>query len=614
MIAEEHDHTKSWSPQEAAERRAHAFAEHIMKTTREYARKNDCKFVGAGISSKLLELSPQLPARLWAESDIVPISLHEKRDFDDVDEIADSMARKCILFFGPNQQPRLQMGQSNNVEVDVGGRACFASLEQYTKMVSPRTARAAAKYAHSLSSSQTRLAFFSATPKGGGVARMRHALLRFLRLVNVDCTWWVPTSKPEVVRITKSIQNILQGVATAHELSTKANEQLVDDFGVANAERAWVREGGPLAPRSRGGADVIIVDDPQMSVVISIAKQLDPGRTVIYRSHVQIQADLLKDPDSSIAHAREWFWSHVKQADLFVSHPARSSPQPAMPKEKIAFMPATTDWLDGLNKPISEHDTQYYLEEFNALCRHERVATLAYPRRDYIIQIACCEPFKGMEDALAAYAEFKRRSQFCANKHPDQVPQLVLCGHISTSNPDRTSIFNKVSASLEKDYPELKDSVIIMRLGPSDQLLNVLLAHARVSLQLSTSEGFEVKVSEALQKGVPVVARDTGGVPLQIRHNKNGFLVRGLDWQSEIRAVGEYLDILFNDEERYEEMSTYARTHISDEVGTVGNAICWMYLADQLTHGRVVPEGRRVWDMAREQAGEPVLGDEIKLP
>lgn len=52
-------------------------------------------------------------------------------------------------------------------------------------------------------------------------------------------------------------------------------------------------------------------------------------------------------------------------------------------------------------------------------------------------------------------------------------------------------------------------------------------------------------------------------------------------------------------------MSEYAASHVSDEVGTAGNAINWMFLADQLAEGREVkPEGQWVWDMARSEVGE----------
>jgi hypothetical protein len=45
------------------------------------------------------------------------------------------------------------------------------------------------KYADDLKDRKVKIAFFSATPQGGGVALMRHALLRFLHLLHVDAEW-----------------------------------------------------------------------------------------------------------------------------------------------------------------------------------------------------------------------------------------------------------------------------------------------------------------------------------------------------------------------------------------------------------------------------------------
>ena len=71
------------------------------------------------------------------------------------------------------------------------------------------------------------------------------------------------------------------------------------------------------------------------------------------------------------------------------------------------------------------------------------------------------------------------------------------CGHSAIDDPDGTRIYDEALYQIEKDLPELKDDISIMRLGPIDQELNALLSQARVACQLSTREGFEVKVSEA---------------------------------------------------------------------------------------------------------------------
>lgn len=149
-----------------------------------------------------------------------------------------------------------------------------------------------------------------------------------------------------------------------------------------------------------------------------------------------------------------------------------------------------------------------------------------------------------------------------------------------------------------------------MRIGPNDQALNALLSKAKIVLQLSTREGFEVKVSEALHKGKPVIATLAGGIPLQVQHGKNGFLVDIGDTE----AVANHLFELWTDEELYSRMSSYAANSVSDEVNTVGNMLSWLYLASKLSKGMSIrPNGRWINDMAREEANEPYTPGENRL-
>lgn len=142
-------------------------------------------------------------------------------------------------------------------------------------------------------------------------------------------------------------------------------------------------------------------------------------------------------------------------------------------------------------------------------------------------------------------------------------------------------------------------------------MLNCLLANARIALQLSTREGFEVKVSEALHAGIPVVASRTGGIPLQIEHGKSGYLTTAGDND----AVAKHLFDLYTDEALYRKMSQYAKTHVSDEVGTVGNAAAWLYLAVMYHRGaKLAPNGAWINDLLRAETGEPYDATESKLP
>ncbi len=164
---------------------------------------------------------------------------------------------------------------------------------------------------------------------------------------------------------------------------------------------------------------------------------------------------------------------------------------------------------------------------------------------------------------------------------------------------------------LETRFPDLVCDVSVMRLGPSDQMLNTMLSKCCVALQLSTREGFQIKVSEALHKGKPVITTRAGGIPLQVQHEKNGFLVDVGDSD----AVARHLYDLWTDQALYDSMSKYALHSVSDEVSTVGNALSWFYLASEMSKGeRLNPNGRWINDMARERAGQPYQQEENRLP
>ena len=47
----------------------------------------------------------------------------------------------------------------------------------------------------------------------------------------------------------------------------------------------------------------------------------------------------------------------------------------------------------------SSRDSQYYMGEFRTLCAKEKMNELAWPARDYLVQVARFDPAKGMSEA-----------------------------------------------------------------------------------------------------------------------------------------------------------------------------------------------------------------------
>jgi alpha,alpha-trehalose phosphorylase (configuration-retaining) len=226
----------------------------------------------------------------------------------------------------------------------------------------------------------------------------------------------------------------------------------------------------------------------------------------------------------------------------------------------------------------------------------------------YIVQIARFDPSKGTFDVMDAYEKFHHR--LVCERPGMKPPKLLICGHGSVDDPDGAVIYDQVIDHIEHQIPYIRNLICVVRLRPSDQVLNALLSKATIALQLSTREGFEVKVSEAIHKGVPVIATRAGGIPLQIDHGQSGFLVDVGD----TNAVARHLFDLWTDEALYRRMSEHALGHVYDEVSTVGNALSWLYLASKFSKGEIVkPNGQWINNLAFGESGVPITPDMPRL-
>lgn len=92
--------------------------------------------------------------------------------------------------FGPSLVPLLQVGFRGIVQTDAGFRAHLTTVQNHKDTCGPATWETTLTFAKKLRANKLKMAFFSSTPQGGGVALMRHALVRFARLLGVDLTWY----------------------------------------------------------------------------------------------------------------------------------------------------------------------------------------------------------------------------------------------------------------------------------------------------------------------------------------------------------------------------------------------------------------------------------------
>lgn len=412
-----------------------------------------------------------------------------------------------------------------------------------------------------------KLVFFSSTAQGGGVALMRHALIRLFRLLSVDAHWYVMLPRLEAFEVTKrKFHNILQAVADKQVVLTSKDKQIYQNWSQENATKfASVFQ----------HADVVVIDDPQPLGLIPFIKQANPDVKIIYRSHIHMVTSLTDQAGTPQHHVWRFLWQYIKETNCYVSHPVKAFVPCVVPESKVVFMPATTDPFDGLNKPLTEEEMGHYLNMFNHWLFDERQMPLDL-RRPYLAQIARFDPSKGIPDALESYRKVREMLQNTNQPYP----QLVLAGNLSIDDPDAPVVYHTAMEALQSQrYTSLAPDVKLGRLPHLDELLNTLLRKCTVALQLSVREGFEIKVTEALMKGKPVVVYKTGGIPLQIQDGENGFLIDTGD----TTHIASHLYELLTNPTTYQRMSRAASClYNNKDYLTVSNAICWLFLSHWL--------------------------------
>ncbi|KAI5184895.1 alpha,alpha-trehalose phosphorylase (configuration-retaining) [Nematocida homosporus] len=504
----------------------------------EYSRGNAIKIVGAGISTQTLLLanfSEQFKFMLWTKYDIHPVFF--SGGTRPLDQQSESLARKCASLFGQENLPRLSIVENNRVNIDVGN-IWFCSLNDYIPLLGPKGAEFMSQLISNANAiANERISFFSSTAQGGGVALMRHALLRVFSMLGVNASWYVCVPSPIVFRITKKkIHNILQGVASP-ELTLDSNDKAkVDKWLKNNYESNW--------KQVIKNSTFIVLDDQQVARLVPLIRKDNPTIKIAYRSHIQIRGECIKD-NPQLTNTWNFLWDALKDVDYFIAHPIETSVPLDVPQEKVLFQPAGTDPLDSLNKPLSHATDVYYQNVFNRICIDNGESPVNF-NHPYIVQVARFDPSKGIPDLLDAYYKLYQLYNQQKPKETFNIG-LVICGHGSVDDPEGSQIFKQVSDIIESEqFHVLKLLITKIRLPPSDQLLNVILRNATVCCQLSLCEGYEVKVTEALLKQVPVIAYNVGGLPHQIRNGVNGYIV---DKHNSDQVAQHLYNLLYNKEE-----------------------------------------------------------------
>jgi trehalose synthase len=316
----------------------------------------------------------------------------------------------------------------------------------------------------------------NSTRVGGGVAEILEKLVPLMQDLGIVASWEVIEGNEPFFQCTKGMHNGLQG---DHVQIPEAQIAAYEEVNRVN---------GDLLRNKLEEADFVFIHDPQPAPLLSNC----PGRKGkwVWRCHI----------DAS--HPYRPVWKYLRQyvagydASIF-SLPdfAQSLPHPQY------IIPPSIDPLSDKNIDLPEAEVRAVFEQFRI-----------DPERPLLVQVSRFDRFK---DPLGVIAAYKLVKKFVP------AAQLVLAGGSATDDPEGEQVLNQVRENSAGDH----DIHVLLLPPDAHRTINALQRAADIVVQKSIKEGFGLTVTEALWKGKPVIAGDTGGIRLQVINFNTGFRV-----------------------------------------------------------------------------------------
>ncbi len=387
------------------------------------------------------------------------------------------------------------------------------SLEQYGPIIGAERVEEIQRLATDLRGA--RVLHFSSTAFGGGVAELLNTLVPLMQDVGLQADWQVMHGADEFFAVTKAIHNGLQGMFIAW---------------TPEMRDTWLRYNEMNAGYFDGDYDFVVVHDPQPAGLLPFlqaAGKLTSAKTQwLWRCHIDLTEALpdvwdflrpyLEPYDLAIFTMREY-----AKADL--GHP------------RIRIAPPAIDPLSPKNMEISEDTIADVLRRYGL-----------DPSRPLMLQVSRFDPFKDPLGVIDVYRMVKQQEPRL---------QLLMVAAMASDDPEGWSYFERTARRAGEDY----DIHLLSNLnGVGNVEVNAFQRAADVVVQKSLREGFGLVISEALWKGVPVVAGNVGGIPLQVVYGKTGFLINTL------AECADRVLYLIRAPEAAEQMGKAGREHVRE--------------------------------------------------
>jgi trehalose synthase len=316
---------------------------------------------------------------------------------------------------------------------------------------------------------EVRVLHVSAAGAPGPVPELLGGVLPLAAGAGVPVEWRVLFADPDLRRVGAALEHGLRGGESAIS---------AEDWD------AWTDACERLGRSLNGTADLVVLHDPG---TLGLAAGLDVP--VAWRCH--------QDASRAEADALERVTSLLRSARLtLVPHESF-----APPDTEATAAPPGIDPLDSRNLDLE------------ARLPGRVVRPLGVDLdRPFVLQVLQLDRWDDPHAAIEAF-------RLAKDEEPEL--QLVIAGLLDTAAAEDWRAAKEVS-----DYAEGEDGLLLLTSyeGLGGLELGALQRLARVALELSLREGFDLAPCETLWKRTPVVGRADGGLRFTVRDGVDGFL------------------------------------------------------------------------------------------
>lgn len=348
-------------------------------------------------------------------------------------------------------------------------------LEPYCEWVGEDTLRELNRLADRLAG--LKVGHVNATSRGGGVAEILRSLVPLMTSLGLKTDWYCIGANADFFQVTKNIHNSLQGGDWRFDSRTHDTFLLLNRTIAAEIQELDV--------------DLWIVHDPQPC---PIRVGMHPFRQGIWHCHI----------DTSTPNRAVWnyLFRYLQGYDRLVFC-LPEYVNGSAPPEKVRFVRPAIDPLTVKNQHLPMSRAK------------EILARLGIdPARPLISQVARFDPWKDPLGVIDAYRTAK-------HEIPDL--QLALVGVIEAQDDPEAQVVLEQVQQYRADDPDIHLFSDPEQVGHPE--VKAFQTASAVVLQKSLREGFGLTVAEAMWKGTPVIGGNCGGIRVQIKDGKNGFLV-----------------------------------------------------------------------------------------